>query len=110
MTPADIDILTVTVAALAEPVKSGQLVGFDGGPTGADERVLGVAKHAADTGRPLAVTTFGLIEVKAAGAIAAGDFVYSDADGNPTATGTENPFGIAFQGGGAGDWIAILLK
>jgi len=110
MTPSSIDILTVTVAAVTEPVKIGQLVGFDGAPAGAGERVLGVAKYAADVGRPVAVVTFGMLEVKAADNIAAGDLVYSEANGNPTSVGTENHCGIAFQGGGAGDLIAVLIK
>lgn len=110
MTFSSIDILTVTVAALNEPVKCGQLVGFDGSPAGVDDRVLGVAKYAADAGRPVAVVTFGMVQLKAAANIAAGDLVYSDAAGNPTSEGTENHIGVAFQGGGEGDFISVLLK
>jgi hypothetical protein len=110
MTPSSIDILTLTVAALAEPVQIGQLVGYNGAPAGVGDPVMGVAKYAADAGRPVAVVTYGVVEVKAATNIAAGDLVYADANGNPTSVGDANPFGFAIQGGGAGDLIAVLLK
>lgn len=110
MTPSNIEILTLTVAKLTEPVTIGQLVGFEGAPAGVDEPVLGIAKYSADAGRPLAVVSQGLVEMKASVPIAAGDLVYPDANGNPTNVGTENPCGIAFQGGAAGDLIAVLLK
>ncbi len=110
MTPSHIEILTLTIAALAEPVQIGQLVGYDGGPAGVGEPVLGLAKYSANAGRPLAVITQGLVEMKAAVPIAAGDLIYPDANGNPTTVGDTNPCGIAFQGGGAGDFVAVLLK
>lgn len=110
MTPSSIDILTLTVAALAEPVKSGQFVGYEGAPAGVDEPVLGMAKYSADAGRPVAVVSYGIIEVIAATNIAAGDAVYSDAQGNPTNIGNTNPVGFAVQGGGSGDLVAVILK
>ncbi|WP_432449036.1 DUF2190 family protein [Aliiroseovarius marinus] len=110
MPPSSIDILTITVAALSEPVKLGQLVGYDGAPAGVGDPVLGVAKYDAETGRPVAVVTCGVVEMKAASNIAVGDLVYADAAGNPTSVGNANPFGFAIQGGGTGDRIAVLLK
>lgn len=110
MTPSSIDILTLTVPSLAEDVTIGQLVGFDGAPAGEDEPVLGVAKYAAEAGRPVAAVTLGLVQLKAGVNIAAGDQVYANANGFPTNVGTNHPFGFAVQGGGADDLITVLLK
>ena len=110
MSNANIQILTLTVAALAEAVSYGQFVGFDGGPAGVGEPVLGVAKHAAGIGQCLAVVNQGLTEVVGVVNIAAGDLVYSDAQGRPTTVGNSHPCGIALQGGPAGERIPVILK
>lgn len=110
MTPANIEILIVTVLALAEPVSANQLVGFDGGAAVADEPVLGIAKTDAGVNQPLAVVTIGVVELVSAANLAAGDLVYADINGKPTNIGTDNPFGTVLKGGPAGDVITILLK
>ncbi len=110
MTPINLEVLVVTIAKLSEAVKANQLVGFDAGPAGVDEPVMGVAKYAAEAGQPVAVIVQGLVELTAATNIAAGDYLYSNVDGRPTDAGTNHPFGIAFQGGAAGDVISVLLK
>ena len=110
MSNASIEILTLTVAALAEAVTYGQLVGFDGGPAGVGEPVLGVAKHAAGIGQSLAVINQGLTEVVSPVNIAAGDLMFSDAQSQPTNVGESHSFGIALQGGPAGDRIPVILK
>lgn len=110
MTPANIEVLVVTVMAMAEAAEANQLIGFDAGPTMADEAVLGVAKCAANVGDPLAVITMGVVEMVAAANLAAGDPVYSDANGQPTGVGATMPFGRVIKGGASGDVIAIHLK
>lgn len=110
MTPANIEILTITVFALADPVTANQLVGFDGGPALADEQVLGIAKTNGGLNEPLAVVTLGVVELVSAVNLAAGDRVFADADGKPTNIGANNPFGTVLKGGPAGDVITILLK
>ncbi|KPU83932.1 hypothetical protein JI58_06920 [Marinosulfonomonas sp. PRT-SC04] len=110
MTPANIEILTITVMALAEPVNANQLVGFDGGAAVADEPVLGIAKTNGGVNQPLAVISIGVVELVSAANLAAGDRVYADIDGKPTNIGANNPFGTVLKGGPAGDIITILLK
>jgi hypothetical protein len=110
MTPQNIEVLVLTVSALSEAVSANQLVGFDAGPTGEDEQVLGIAKHDADVGEPLAVVAMGVVEMVATSNLAAGDRAYSDIDGNATATGTNNSFGVVLRGGAAGDVVAIQIK
>lgn len=110
MTPANIEILTVTVLALAEPVTANQLVGFDAGAAAADEPVLGIAKTKGGVGEPLAVVTLGVVELVSAVNLAAGDRVYADANGKPSNIGANNHFGTVLKGGPASDVITILLK
>lgn len=110
MTPANIEILTLTVPSVVERIGANQLVGFDGAPSGADEPVQGVAQFNADIGQDLAVTSLGVVELIAASAIATGDKVYSNANGAVTATGEHHPFGHAIRGGGVGDIVAILIR
>ncbi len=109
MNPANIEILVITISSLAEGVLANQLVGFDGGAAGAGEAVLGVAKFDANVGEPLSVVAIGVVELKPAGNIAAGDRVYSNLDGAVTADGQGNSFGVAITGGGPADLVAIRI-
>lgn len=110
MNTANIEVLVLTVPSVTEQIGENQLVGFDGAPCGADEPVQGVACFDADVGQDIAVITLGVVEMVAANAIATGDKVYSDIDGNVTSTGTSHPFGHALTGGGEGDVVAILIR
>ncbi len=110
MTPSNIEVLVLTIPAMAEAIIANQLVGFDAGPTGADDKVLGVAKHDAAVGEPVTAIAIGVVELVATVPLAAGDTVYSDADGNPTDVGADNHFGVVLTGGNAGDTVAIQLK
>ena len=51
----------------------------------------------------------GIVMVEAAGTIASGATVYSDANGKATTTGTANAVGIAITAGAAGQLIAVKI-
>ena len=110
MNPANIEVLVLTVPSVTEHIVENQLVGFDGAPCGADEAVQGVACHGATVGQDITIITIGVVEMIAANAIATGDKVYSDSEGNVTSIGTHHPFGHALTGGGVGDVVAILMR
>lgn len=92
---------TLTRAASADVV-GGRLVQVSGNGTVAtaaadSDRVLGVAMHDAKSGQSVSVSLAGVQRPLAAGAITAGAKVYTDATGKASATGTNNPIGIALN-------------
>ena len=101
--------VTISLLAAADIVKH-RFMKPDGNYAGADGLSIGVSDATTDSGRmaPVVVTGVGLIE--AAGAITQGVKVYSDATGKGTATGTNNPGGIALDAAsGAGEYIRVKL-
>lgn len=108
---AHIATLVYTIRAVAAPVVANQFVAFDDTPAGADEAVQGVSKTDAANGEALAVIGLGIVELKAATAIAKGAKVYSDANGNPTAVGANNWVGRALKAAAnPGDTVTILFN
>lgn len=108
---AHIATLVFTVPRVAAAITANQFVAFDDTPAGADEPVQGVAKTDAAIGDALAVIGLGIVEMKAATAIGKGAKVYSDANGQPTAVGANNPVGRALKAAvNIGDTVTILFK
>ena len=106
-----IDIMTITRKA-AGAISAHRLVDFAGNQAGADAQVLGVAMTDADAGDDFAVLTIGRITLPAGAAIAVGDALVSDANGQPVPQGTAtNVFGHALTAAAnPGDPVEVLIK
>jgi len=78
---------------------------------GADVKVAGILQNNPDTaGRACTVQYKGIAQCRADAAIAAGVRVFTDASGDVSATGTNNPVGTTLEAAsGAGSIFAVLL-
>ncbi|MEC5291980.1 capsid cement protein [Aurantimonas sp. C2-6-R+9] len=114
MIPAHIATLVYTIPAVTGAIAATRFVGFDDAQAGVDAAVQGVSKTDAATGEPLAIIGIGIVEMVAATAIAKGAKVYSDANGQPAATGgatSNNPAGTAIRAAAApGDIVTLIIR
>lgn len=78
---------------------------------GADAKVAGILQNNPDAaGQSCVVQYKGIARCVVDGALAAGIRVYTDASGNLSSTGTNNPVGTTVEvASGAGSIIAVLL-
>lgn len=93
--------LTITRTASAD-ITGGKAVEVSGSKTVAhavadSAKFLGIAMHDAKSGEPVSVSLGGVQRPVASGAIAAGAKVYTGANGVVTATGANNPVGVALE-------------
>lgn len=106
---AHIETLVMTAIATGA-VSADRFVTFAGAQAGADEKVYGVARADTAAGDPMAVQVMGYAEMVAPEPLAAGTTVYSDANGQPTATGSSHPIGTVVRPAAAiGNIVGILL-
>ncbi len=108
-----IPVLILTVSALGA-VSAHRFVGFDGAQVSASGgKSLGVSTFDATDGQDLALDVVGTTVVEAAGAIAVGADVVSDANGlaitNPGVGGEIVAAKALDSAAGAGEFIEVLL-
>lgn len=113
MQNSSISILSLTVMA-AGAISAGRAVGFDGAQaTTLGQKVLGIARNDEVSGRHVSVMAKGVAIVEAAEAIAAGDELTVDADGNaikPTLDAHHRFADALTSATAAGDKIEVLLR
>lgn len=101
---------TTTKVAVSDTDKH-VFVGYDGDICAAGAKALGVNQVSVDAGEPMPVTYLGIMPVVAAGAIAAGAEVESDANGHAVTLSAGESNGRAMDAAAAaGDVIRVVLK
>lgn len=101
-------ILTISMTALADLARN-RFVGADGDVCAAAAAAVGTAEFDVAAGEQASVNAQGLIIVQAAGAIAVGDQVESDANGKAVTLSAGIANGLALDAASAdGDLIRIL--
>ena len=109
-----IDTHSVITRSASADVAGGQLVYVSGSktvaPAAADSAaVLGVALSDAKTGQAVSVSLGGVQRPVADGDITAGVKVFSAAAGKVSATGTNNPIGIALETAASGAQVEVQM-
>lgn len=96
----------ITGGRVVEVTNSGQVA-----MAAADSaKVLGVAMHDAKSGQPVTVSLDKIQRPQASGAITAGAKVYTGANGVVSATGTNNPIGIALNTVADGAQVDVTMN
>lgn len=100
-------ILIISITAAADLAQR-RFVGFDGDVCAAEAKALGVTEYAADAGNQATVNGNGIVLIEAAGAIAVGAQVESDANGKAVTLSAGASNGYALDAAAAdGDVIRI---
>lgn len=103
-------IATITRTAVSATDKH-VFIGYDGDICGAGAKALGVNQASVDIGEAMPVTYLGVMPVVAAGAIAVGAEVESDASGHAlTLIAGESNGRALTAASAAGDVILVVLK
>lgn len=99
-----------TLPAAGGDIGADRFVTFTGEQAGADAHVLGLTRAPVAAGEALTVEVLGYVEMIAPAALAVGTVVYSDANGQPTATGSNNPVGTVVKAAAApGNIVGLIL-